>query len=525
MKKIISLIIAVILILSAFSVTSFAENDNYADYKECIYGGFYNVETEIDLSRYNFEYNDLTTYVNFIFNQHPEIYYIDSISISRDMKTLYVNYTIDKTQVLSERDFIDAKIEPIINDIKSSWDDSLKALRIHDWLVSNFMYDYRLYEQEGKENHDIYGFLRDGKGVCQSYAYTFMYIARKVGLESYIVVSPEKDTDSDGVYDVAGHGWNVVKINGNWYHVDATYDDPILGQSFKYDLVGEVSHAKFMLSDTEVETDLNHTEFYIPGVEEEIVCNAYEGANLWKYATSSVQEINGYWYYLDRRAEAGGLMRTKDFVTAERIKEIGYLYAEKNSYWWEVGSSLHDGYFTGIFEYNEHLFFSDSDKIYVYDTHHEVIKELDITLPENNHYFGLNMKGRTITYITSQSSIEQNVVQGSYTLDGHTYITDWETVKEPTDTDSGLKIKRCYICGETVQRQTIPSLSFIKLGDIDGDNTVGINDLATLKLYLAGALNLETKGELSADLDGSGKVEIADLAKLKLYLAGAINQL
>ena len=55
-----------------------------------------------------------------------------------------------------------------------------------------------------------------GIGVCQSYACTYMYILNSLGIDCYFVPSDEMR-----------HGWNIVRINGQLYHVDCTYDDPV----------------------------------------------------------------------------------------------------------------------------------------------------------------------------------------------------------------------------------------------------------------------------------------------------------
>ena len=44
---------------------------------------------------------------------------------------------------------------------------------------------------------------------------TYMYILNSLGIDCYFVPSDEMR-----------HGWNIVRINGQLYHVDCTYDDP-----------------------------------------------------------------------------------------------------------------------------------------------------------------------------------------------------------------------------------------------------------------------------------------------------------
>jgi hypothetical protein len=60
----------------------------------------------------------------------------------------------------------------------------------------------------------------------------------------------------------------------------------------------------------------------------------------------------------------------------------------------------------------------------------------------------------------------------------------------------------------------------ISAGDINGDGNVDTNDLATMKLFLAGINELSALGKLSTDFNKDGEVNTTDLASLKLKLAG-----
>lgn len=93
-----------------------------------------------------------------------------------------------------------------------------RALWLHDWLTHNADYDltYTYYYADGVLLH--------GMGVCQSYALAYEMLLRAVGIES-IYITGEAGTGSD----TESHAWNLVKINGKWYHVDCTWDDPIGG--------------------------------------------------------------------------------------------------------------------------------------------------------------------------------------------------------------------------------------------------------------------------------------------------------
>lgn len=87
-----------------------------------------------------------------------------------------------------------------------------KALALHDWLINNADYSsYRTFF--GPEGVLVYG-----EGVCQSYASAYGLLLDKVGITHQAVVSAEMD-----------HAWNLVQLDGEWYHIDVTWDDPVGG--------------------------------------------------------------------------------------------------------------------------------------------------------------------------------------------------------------------------------------------------------------------------------------------------------
>lgn len=89
-----------------------------------------------------------------------------------------------------------------------------KELYLHDVLVNKVTYtSSKLEEQNG------YTTLVEGKGVCAGYAFALQYLLMRAGIQSYYVVG----------YARENHAWNLAKIDGKWYYVDATWDDPLTG--------------------------------------------------------------------------------------------------------------------------------------------------------------------------------------------------------------------------------------------------------------------------------------------------------
>lgn len=80
------------------------------------------------------------------------------------------------------------------------------ALNIHDWIVNNVYYDLNL---------QYYGadMILRGYGVCDSYSKAYCMLCKQAGISVYRVTNDD-------------HAWNAVYLDGNWYFVDCTWDDP-----------------------------------------------------------------------------------------------------------------------------------------------------------------------------------------------------------------------------------------------------------------------------------------------------------
>lgn len=99
--------------------------------------------------------------------------------------------------------------------MKKAGTDYARALWLHDWLIYNADYDYTY------QNYYPDGVLLKGKGVCQSYALAYEMLLKLVGIDSVYVT---------GQANGASHAWNLVNIDGKWFHVDCTWDDPAPGK-------------------------------------------------------------------------------------------------------------------------------------------------------------------------------------------------------------------------------------------------------------------------------------------------------
>ena len=100
--------------------------------------------------------------------------------------------------------------------VKDSMTDYDKELKIHDYIVSNCEYGY--VDTAKKYAYRAYGVLVNQKAVCNGYAEAMALLLTCAGVENRII---------NGYADDEPHAWNLVSIDGKWYQVDATWDDPL----------------------------------------------------------------------------------------------------------------------------------------------------------------------------------------------------------------------------------------------------------------------------------------------------------
>ncbi len=107
-----------------------------------------------------------------------------------------------------------------------------KALSVHEYIVLHTIYDEQLLKNTG------YDSLINGTTVCYGYSMLYMDVMNRLGIPCQIVIA--EDT-GDGY----GHAWNVVQLDDRWYHVDATWADPVP------DIYGYSNHRYFLKTDEE----------------------------------------------------------------------------------------------------------------------------------------------------------------------------------------------------------------------------------------------------------------------------------
>lgn len=126
-----------------------------------------------------------------------------------------------------------------------------KELAIHDYIIKETRYDEEGYNKNAipKESYTPYGLLFKKKGVCQAYSELFALFMTHIGVECCIVIGSASDIIGKKPHNYKDHAWNMVYIDGQFYHVDVTFDNPVPK------IQGRICHKYFNLSDEQMKKD------------------------------------------------------------------------------------------------------------------------------------------------------------------------------------------------------------------------------------------------------------------------------
>lgn len=172
--------------------------------------------------------------------ENPDIFYLDVtkmyINIEKITKITGTKYNVYidngndisylKSEFYTKEDIekYEEEIENVKNYIISKIEgksDYQKIKLIHNYLIETIEYSEDLNQSN---LYDIYGALVKRNCVCEGYAKAFQYLMNEIGIENTIVIG----TGTNSKNETESHAWNYVKLDGEWYAVDVTWDDPII---------------------------------------------------------------------------------------------------------------------------------------------------------------------------------------------------------------------------------------------------------------------------------------------------------
>lgn len=180
--------------------------------------------------------------------------YLDNVQYNTtgNNVVLHFNYKAGKDGFISQINSVNSKVQSIVSSvIKQGMNDYEKELALHNYVVNNTVYDYKNLELNSipDDSFTAYGVFAKKIAVCQGYSEAMYRLLNAAGVNNKIIT---------GTANGVPHAWNLVSINGAYYHLDATFDDPVSQSgnllSFNY----------FNVTDTQISRDHSWTKNNYP---------------------------------------------------------------------------------------------------------------------------------------------------------------------------------------------------------------------------------------------------------------------
>lgn len=267
----------------------------------------------IDISSYNVPATEecLQAIVDHLFYETPTAFHLYTCEATFEGTTLLEFipiYSIEaatyKTMLATCKTTANAMVADLLT---GDLTDVEKALLLHDRLAAACEYNTAAPATLTAENFNMYGALGLNKAVCQGYAMAYQYLLDLVGIQNYFCSSA-----------TLVHAWNIVYIDGEKYHVDVTWDDPV------YDVTGQVLHDNFLVSTEQlIQTGHEATDY-----DASPTSTTYDNA-FWQNSHAEFQLVNKEIYYID--SVVGTINTYKDHSVVYSVQDIWF--ASPTQYW------------------------------------------------------------------------------------------------------------------------------------------------------------------------------------------------
>lgn len=482
-RRILASVLCMLLIFGLLPSVHAEQEPDYEGALRAIAQGYADHAESVDLSEYNIPYDELWDLYREQRNAGAYPWYADDYTSTYYKSTNCVAVLTYKFLDPTVYDYAlyEQKVAEILAaTVFEGMADWQIALSIHDYLVAHAAYDESLTYYEG------YDLIVGGSAVCKGYTLAYMDLLNRAGVPCRRVSSEEMD-----------HTWNLVYIDGQWYHVDATWDDPTSNRE------GRVKHKYFLISDSLI-SDEEHNH---KGWDGDIVCSdtSKDTGRFW-------HDINSYIVY---ESADKCYYRKKTGDTTYAIYSRNAKGKEKKLVSWDagyidIGGSKDKKYFygnNGLSLYEGRLYYSSMRKVYSINTSgggkktvytHDVESSkqyiagsyvadgiLYLTLADHDGnltamQLELGISGHSHSYTqtkTEATCTQQGITHYAcecgvqYEADpipakGHSY-GEGEVVSEATTQQTGLKRYTCADCGHT-KTEEIPKLSVNNPAKPDG---------------------------------------------------------
>ena len=279
-------------------------------------------------------------------------YHVGGASISAS--TTYSNgdyystivYKMKYLATASNESCVTSEVNSVLNSLNiNGKSDEAKIVEMYKWIAKNVKYDYSGAQSSSNlKCHSAYAAIHDRKAVCQGYATLLYRMALQEGIDARVIA---------GYNGASGHAWNIVKLNGKYYYMDATWDAG--RSSYKYMLKGKSEFMKDHGIYNQVSTgstySINSSSYsFAPSGTSISKLSAASKAFKVKWYSKSSSQVNGYQIRYSKKSSMGS-SSTKTYssykTASAKIKKLTKkkrYYVQIRTYRKAYGSTYYSGW-------------------------------------------------------------------------------------------------------------------------------------------------------------------------------------
>ena len=499
---------------AAVSVLSGSEEIDWDAVKTKIKSGLLNCDEAVDI--YEFSIPATQEYANFISDilnyEMPEAYHYSggSFTIKGELLSrVKLKYSMTKDEYLRANEVFLKNSQMLLKGIEGNdtLTDAEKALLLHDRIAVWNDYDYKDFVNDTipPAAYTAYGAIVERSSVCMGYAFAYMYLLDRVGVESEYCSSR-----------TLGHGWNIVYIDGEAYHVDITWDDNGY-------IEGDVKYNNFLISSERL-YEVGHTADDYKTFPQSTKYEDY----FWNNSNTAFQIIGDTIYYIDNKSQT--INTYIDGVTCE-IYDIS---AE-----WPAGPhSMWQGHYSRLSSDGKNLLYSTPYSVYALNpvtmekdrlftpksasglyciygfNYAEGYLVCDLADTPNNVDFGYTEYKR---YTVEESDYDVECV--------HAFDSFYTVDVAPTETESGVRSIHCRNCEHRKDEREMLPYGQVEAGDFDGDGKVNAKDVFFAR---QAALSFSDNSDWlyleQADTNGDGVINIKDVIITRRMMFASVEK-
>lgn len=237
---------------------------------------------------------------SFIRRDYGEIFWVNGYEYEETNNRIIFkpSYVFTDAEIADYQNVIETSAEEIMKHVDDKESDYEKVKAVYEYLAENIDYN-----EDVRNDQSILSVFLDRNAVCWGYASAAQYLLYLKGVQSEIVTG----TTANGL----SHAWNIVKIDGEWYHFDVTFAEG-------YTKTGEINYKYMTMTD-----DMAYSERDADGTYVVPDCDSYENNyyNQEGLLFETVEE-NNLFKYIEEESIAGAQSLTVCFEDVEELDEI-----------------------------------------------------------------------------------------------------------------------------------------------------------------------------------------------------------